>query len=494
MVDPPATPNPHHVTGRPYDDGIKNSFGLLEASGTIERSRESTRFWTDYGRQIALAAGLGLNAFRFGVDWARVQPSTSLDKTDPPAWDGDAVANYARIAASVIRHRMEPIVTLHHFTHPAWAGIDMWLDDEGPDRLVEFQVRVVEELNDQLGDLGPLPHFIVYNEVNLVPFMYHWVGLFPTAQQGVGAVATAFDNMLSRYVQVYDGINDLYERRGWLAPQIGFGVASQAAYKIDKGLYDLVHVRQLGIERDDVASFFATWRDRWNARIRPLAASKLTAPQLATFDSVAEQVAAGLDLSMMTKTLDAIYSSSRRRKLDYLSCNIYDPFGLARSTGQPEPPRMWEFSADVEIYGTYTRAYHDGNTDLPVHMGENGLLLWQPRGGQARPRPDGWNRERYLTTYLMEMVRCMKEGVPIRGYLFWSIVDDFEWENGYTPHVGLYGYDYDTHEISDTDALGDPAGPIYANLVAALRSGDTARIQHTFTYSYASTQPGPLPS
>jgi beta-glucosidase/6-phospho-beta-glucosidase/beta-galactosidase len=144
----------------------------------------------------------------------------------------------------------------------------------------------------------------------------------------------------------------------------------------------------------------------------------------------------------------------------------------------------WEYAADTEIYGAYTRAYHDGNPDLPVYMGENGLMFRQPIGEKAEPRPDGWNRERYFKSYLMEMIRCMKEGVPIRGYLFWSILDDFEWDNGYAPRCGLYGYDYETHEIAKTDGLGDPAGEIYAYLIRALRSGDKELIAGAFTRRY----------
>jgi beta-glucosidase len=87
---------------------------------------------------------------------------------------------------------------------------------------------------------------------------------------------------------------------------------------------------------------------------------------------------------------------------------------------------------DGEVYRTFILATRDGNTDLPVYMGENSLANLQPIGAPAIPRPDGWTRERYLKTYLMEMVRCMKEGVPIKGYLYWSLVDDFEWEAGYT--------------------------------------------------------------
>ena len=60
--------------GYNYPDGIKNSYAVLELGGHIEPSKESTRYWTDYERQIKMAADLGLTAFRMGVDWARIQP------------------------------------------------------------------------------------------------------------------------------------------------------------------------------------------------------------------------------------------------------------------------------------------------------------------------------------------------------------------------------------------------------------------------------------
>jgi beta-glucosidase/6-phospho-beta-glucosidase/beta-galactosidase len=133
-----------------------------------------------------------------------------------------------------------------------------------------------------------------------------------------------------------------------------------------------------------------------------------------------------------------------------------------------------------DIYRTMILAYNEGNLDLPMFMGENSIAYAQPVGEKACPRPDGWNRERYLKTYLMEVARCIAEGIPIRGYLYWSLVDDFEWDAGFTPRLGLYNYDYEHHRILDADGLGEPAGEIFARLIAALRSGDRTRIQEAF--------------
>ena len=75
---------------------------------------------------------------------------------------------------------------------------------------------------------------------------------------------------------------------------------------------------------------------------------------------------------------------------------------------------------DGEVYRTFILATNDLNEGLPRLHGRELLGHIQPAGEPPQPRPDGWTRERYLKTYLMEMVRCMKEGVPIEGYLYWD--------------------------------------------------------------------------
>ena len=191
--------------------GPKNSFGVLEAAGKMEASGEAQRFWTDYADHIKLAASLGLNAFRMGLEWARVQPSPSMEPHDPPEWDTAALDRYADIVAMVIENGMQPIITLHHFTHPLWAGLNLWLEDRGPDMLVEYEMRVVDEINTRLLNRGSdvMRHFLVYNEPNQIALFYHF-GLFPLPV-GSEYLLPVFDNMVSRYVKVYDGLYDLFE-------------------------------------------------------------------------------------------------------------------------------------------------------------------------------------------------------------------------------------------------------------------------------------------
>jgi beta-glucosidase len=469
-------------------DGPKNSFGYFEAEGTVPVSGETTRFWTQYRSHIELAAKLGLTAFRTGVDWSRVQPTLELAPGDAPEWDGAALDRYADIIGCVLEQGMEPIITLHHFAHPAWLGPTFWLREDAADQAVAYEVRVVQELGDRLAARGQAPagHFITFNELNLYPLIHVGGAMgFTGEKSGPEYYQEAYDNVLSAHLRAYDGIKDVYEQRGWEEPRVGFGTASVSTYELDKILLDIVRLREWGVARDDLAATLDERRAAWDRGLSGLARRQLTDEQYEYYLTNNETQRRFVDAEKMTKTLDALYNSPRTRKQDYISANVYEPFGGARALGVPGAgPKWWENAVDGDIYRTMILAYNEGNTGLPIYMGENSIAYEQPRAGRAVPRPDGWSRERYLKTYLMEMVRCMGEGVPIRGYLYWSLVDDFEWNAGFPPRLGLYNYDYVSHEIGTTDGLGEPAGEIYAELIGALRSGDKATVQKAFVLAH----------
>lgn len=464
-------------------DGIKNCFAIQELNGKMERSGEASRFWTHYEDQIKLAASLGLNAFRMGIDWCRVQPTTSLDPHAPPAWDEQAVDHYAEIIATLFKYNLEPVITLHHFTHPTWLGLDMWLDDPGPNLLVEYELRIVEEINTRLlKSAGKvMKHFLVYNEANLVPLIFFYSSALPIERQGTKYVAQGFDNLFSRYVKIYDGLHDMFEQKGWGEVQVGFSIASMCMYSIDKIFLDLMRVRTMRVKRSEVDRKLAECRRAWYRRIDPLARRKLTFRHQLAYKAMVAYVQRAVKPSALTKTLDALYASPREKKLDYLSLSMYDPFNPVKgSSSVSKSVPWWEYKADPEIYRTFIHAYQDFNDGLPVYMGENTLAYKQPIGGKAEPRPDGWTREGYLKTHLTVVKECIQEGIPIQGYLYWSLVDDYEWDAGYPPRLGLYNYDYVNHKILPTDGLGEPAGEIYAGLIAALRSGDEETIARAF--------------
>jgi beta-glucosidase len=110
---------------------------------------------------------------------------------------------------------------------------------------------------------------------------------------------------------------------------------------------------------------------------------------------------------------------------------------------------------------------------LPLWVVENGMST-QVRDGRAFRREDHMDRPRYVRDHLGAVADAVAAGVPVRAYLHWSLVDNYEW-GSYEPRLGLYGLDRRdpaTVRWMDTDAAGDDAAGEFARVLAGLRRGD----------------------
>ena len=110
---------------------------------------------------------------------------------------------------------------------------------------------------------------------------------------------------------------------------------------------------------------------------------------------------------------------------------------------------------------------------LPLWVVENGMST-RVRAGRPVPRADGLDRPRYVREHLGAVADAVADGVPVRAYLHWSLVDNYEWGT-YEPRFGLYGLDRSDPAAvrwMDTDAQGDDAAGEFARVLAGLRAGD----------------------
>jgi beta-glucosidase len=147
----------------------------------LRQSGTHRSFWTRYGEDFQRVRGLGLNAFRLGIEWSRIQPSYKEGKAPPPPFDMKALEHYARMLAACRAQGLEPVLTLHHFTHPAWLGTDPWLDPETPELFEKYVATSMEYLNGSLVAAGhdPVRVIITINEPNMLVFNSYMGMQFP---------------------------------------------------------------------------------------------------------------------------------------------------------------------------------------------------------------------------------------------------------------------------------------------------------------------------
>ena len=153
-----------------------NNWVGLERSGKVERSGEAIGFWKEYPEQVELAGSIGLNAFRIGVEWARVQPATTPSPGKVPPFDQSAIEGYSNIIALLQKSGLEPIVTLYHFTHPEWLGEDFWLASEKMELFEQFAREFANEVNlfliEKHGE-RPVKMWLTMNEPNAMAYKVH---------------------------------------------------------------------------------------------------------------------------------------------------------------------------------------------------------------------------------------------------------------------------------------------------------------------------------
>jgi len=470
----------------------KNNWFYWERSGGREISGASVRFWERPEEHIELAASLGLNAFRMGIEWARLQPTYETRPASPPAWDIDALDRYAEIIVKVIAAGMEPIITLHHFIVPAWCGQDFWLSQGMACLFVDYASRVVEEVNLRVAEKAgrPVDFWITMNEPNLLPLIMYVSGEHPHGKSGIGNAAIAHDNMMLAHTHLYDRIHGTHERHGWGEPMVTFNSFSTAVYELDRVFYDLMRARSLGIDRAGLDGFFADRRSVWDAAFDTLASWRWpdNPMRIALFKGYRKLVKALSGPLRLKNAIDAIYASERPRKIDCIALDIYDPFVLgtvnlninARSLRGPDEllhNPWWEWTHEPEQFRAVIMAHNEHNLDnLPIYVMENCIGHHQEKEGPAEPRPDGQSRDEYLRWSIGETLRAASKGIPMKGYVYWTLVDNYEW-GSFRTRLGLYDYDHAACKIKDRSGLGEAAGETYKGIVSAVRGGKPEAIK-----------------
>ncbi len=221
----------YQVEGGYNGDGEPaNNWYSWERSGRVERSAVACDFWAHPEEALDRAAAIGCTVFRLSVEWARVEPEA--DRFDEAALD-----RYVEILELCATRGLEPIITLHHFTHPAFLGEEFWLRPGSPDRFARHVARVLPAL---------APHcrkWVTINEPNIL-MLKGWIeGAHPPGRHA--AFADAFcvlDNLLAAHVLAADAIAAV--QPGAL---VTCNPGASSIYELDRLLTDLLLLRSVGV-------------------------------------------------------------------------------------------------------------------------------------------------------------------------------------------------------------------------------------------------------
>jgi len=372
----------HQVEG----NNVASDFWLYEhlpGSMFAEPSGDACDQWHRYGEDIALLAQLGFGVYRFSVEWARVEPEEGHVSRA-------ALDHYRRVCGTCREHGVEPCVTFHHFSSPRWFAADGgWEDDRAADRFARYCARVTAHLGDLVG------RGCTINEPD-VPIMLSRLGIFPARglkdmaflEEGARRLGTRPDRIGSYFVA-----DPLRTRDVMLAAHL----KARDAIKTGPGHFPVGLT--LSLSDDQAVAGGEAARDAFR---RDVYAPFLEAARADDFVGV------------------QTYSRTR-----WGADGVLPP-----EEGVPVLIMGYEFWPEA-LEATIRHAH--AVAGVPVLVTENGIGT-----------DDDTQRVAYVRRALAGVARCLDDGVPVLGYYYWSLLDNFEWMLGYAPRFGLVAVDRDT--------------------------------------------------
>jgi beta-glucosidase len=363
---------------------------------------------------LDLMAELGLESYRFSIAWPRVQPS------------GRGAANaagldfYRRLAEGLLERGIEPIATLYHWDLPqALQDRGGWGERDTAERFAEYAALVAAELGDSVSQ------WITHNEPWVVAFLGHAYG---TKAPGIRHWPTAL--RASHHLLLSHGLA-LRALRAQLGELAEVGIALNQFP---------IHPAGPSEADRDAARRIDGHLNRWF--LDPLLRGSYPADMLALYEGLygpAESVRDG-DLAVI------------RGPIDFLGVNYYNPQRIAAAPGElplqarqvPAPPPTTAMGWEVDPNGLHAvlmRLRRDYGP-LPVYITENGASFDDPPATNGHVEDP--QRTAYLQGHLAALARAVADGADVRRYCVWSLMDNFEWEEGYDKRFGIVHVDFQT--------------------------------------------------
>ena len=378
----------------------------MQHTSYVEPSLDAVDHYHRYAEDIKLIADAGLSAYRFSIEWARIEPQEGI-------FDAVAAQHYKDVIACCKAHGLEPIVTLHHFSSPKWLiSKGGWEAETTPADFAHYTRYIMEQLGNEL----------------------HYVCTINEANMGVQVAAIA-----KRYMQQ-------------MMAKMGAAGKSDGSVQMGMNLEKMM-ANQRGAAEENLAVF------------------GVENPQCFT----SPRTERGDELVMEAhKAARAVIREICPQTKVGLTLSLHDIQVLPG--GEESAAKEWdeEFThylpaiAEDDFLGVqnYTRARHDANGSLPTPEGaeltqmdyefypqalENVLRrvakefkgdLMVTENGIATA--DDTRRVAFIEQALAGVHRCLEDGLPIKGYMYWSLLDNFEWQKGYSMTFGLIAVDRST--------------------------------------------------
>lgn len=352
----------------------------LPGTTFAERSGDAANSFELWPVDLDLVQGMGLNAYRFSLEWARIEP-------DQGHFSNAMLDHYKAIVDGCHARGLHPVVTFNHFTTPRWfAALGGWLNPEAPSLFERFCARAAKHM------AGGIGHALTLNEPNLAGILG---GLLPA---GLIAGDKAMQEAMARQL----------------------GVAR--------------YVPGLSLYIEDLPRYRANMMEGHRRAVAAIKAARSDLPVGISFAIIDDQAAG--PHSLRDNVRERYYGEWLRvaaRTCDFVGVQNYER-KVWSDKGPLPPPQgaLMDYSGREVWSGSLAGAvrYAHDATKLPIVVTEHGVNA-----------ADDSLRAWLIPAALKDLKVAIDDGVPVRGYFHWSLIDNFEWGFGYKYRYGLHSFD-----------------------------------------------------
>ncbi len=424
------------VEGYPYADGGGRSIWSVLDHDPAKIKDGSNNLVADdtyhlWAGDIPIMQGMGLNSYRLSLAWPRILPS-GRGPVNIKALD-----YYDRLLDGLLKASIEPWVTIYHFDYPeALDEQGGWLHPDSPQWFAEYAHLVAARYGDRV------QHWLTINEPNIYWGFMVEGGMPPSTRRlGRDELALGAHHLLEGHGRAVQAVRAAGRRA-----KVGLPFAGMFKLPASESTADIAAAREQSFalvpaEIGPKSVFFASngwWLDPlYQGKYNP--ACFEYAPSLA-------KLATPASMALI------------HQPLDFCAVNLYfAPHVRAGAEGKAEvvanPPDMPRshagWSINPELLYWAPRFLHE-RYGKAIVVTENGISL------ADKPDADGrihdLKRAAFLRDYLRSYLRASEEGVPLGGYFHWSLLDNWEFTQGYTEHFGLVYVDRETQKRTVKDS------------------------------------------
>jgi beta-glucosidase len=332
---------------------IEQYYGPFDEDNYV--SGEACDGYNRFKEDIGIAKSLGQNAYRFSIEWARIEPEEGkFDKVE--------IEHYRQVIKEIKKHGMEPFLTIWHFTNPVWFGEKGgWANKHSPEYFEKYVKILAEHYSKDV------KFWLTINEPEVYATASYLTGMWPPNKHF--SYFAVWKNLAEAHKRAFNEIKKI--RKDSMV-----GIAQSVAN------FEFSSPEWITRPISKIAKWW--WNDKFLIKIK--------------------------------------------NQMDFIGVNYY----FSRKFGRQRRNNfISDIGWEIKLNGLRRVLKEITKYKLPIYITENGVA-------DAHDTIRG----KFIRKSLLQVGKAIENGVDVRGYFYWSLIDNFEWEKGFWPRFGLVGIDY----------------------------------------------------